>query len=180
MGQAPPPAGPVGEDADPTKEKLLPRRGHLFRAKSRTRRRSLAIREKNISTIIEPVAGPQYRAYFMEKSGQSDSIWLRLARKLLDDCASARGFVYIKANGDVWPCPFMERNTPNVANVPFKEIPNRSEVFLNLRNRENPLKGSCGECKYRTICGGCRGRALAYYGEYLAEDPSCFLYPQSR
>jgi len=141
--------------------------------------KSLAIKQKNISTIIEPVAGPQYWPYLMEKGGKPDGIWLRLAKKLFHGCSAGRGFVYIKANGDVWPCPFVEVNAGNVRNLSFTEIWNQSEVFLNLRNRENTLKGSCGECKYRTICGGCRGRALAYHGDYLAEDPSCFLRPKS-
>ena len=35
------------------------------------------------------------------------------------------------------------------------------------------LKGKCGECEYREACGGCRGRAYAYSGDYLAEDPVC-------
>jgi radical SAM protein with 4Fe4S-binding SPASM domain len=44
-----------------------------------------------------------------------------------------------------------------------------------LRCREETLKGICGECNYKTVCGGCRGRALAYSGDYLAEDPRCFI-----
>ncbi|PKN68782.1 MAG: hypothetical protein CVU54_12990 [Deltaproteobacteria bacterium HGW-Deltaproteobacteria-12] len=28
------------------------------------------------------------------------------AGKLFHSCAAGRGFIYIKANGDVWPCPF--------------------------------------------------------------------------
>lgn len=52
-----------------------------------------------------------------------------------------------------------------------------SELFLKLRDRENTLKGQCGECSYRGICGGCRGRAMACSGDYLSEDPSCFIHP---
>jgi hypothetical protein len=32
------------------------------------------------------------------------------------------------------------------------------------------LKGKCGECEYRETCGGCRGRAYACAGDYLAAD----------
>lgn len=137
----------------------------------------LARKQKNVSTIIEPVAGPQYWPYLMERGGKSNGIWLKLARQVFHGCAAGRGFVYIKANGDVWPCPFVEINAGNVREASFRKTWRESEVFVNLRNRENTLKGDCGECKYRTICGGCRGRALAYHGDYLAEDPSCFLHP---
>jgi len=139
--------------------------------------KSLARKQKNVSTIIEPVAGPQYWPYLMEQGGKSDGIWLKLARQVFHGCAAGRGFVYIKANGDVWPCPFVEINAGNVREASFRKIWRESEVFVNLRNREDTLKGKCGECQYRTICGGCRGRALAYHGDYLAEDPSCFLHP---
>jgi radical SAM protein with 4Fe4S-binding SPASM domain len=57
----------------------------------------------------------------------------------------------------------------------FNKIYYESPVFRNLRNREKLLKGVCGECNYKTVCGGCRGRALAYSGDYLAEDPRCFV-----
>jgi radical SAM protein with 4Fe4S-binding SPASM domain len=137
----------------------------------------LAGKQKHVSTIIEPVAGPQYWPYLMERGGKSNGIWLKLARQVFHGCAAGRGFVYIKANGDVCPCPFVEINAGNVREASFRKTWRESEVFVNLRNRENTLKGDCGECKYRTICGGCRGRALAYHGDYLAEDPSCFLYP---
>jgi radical SAM protein with 4Fe4S-binding SPASM domain len=100
---------------------------------------------------------------------------LKLAGKVFHGCAAGRGFVYVKANGDVWPCPFVEVSAGNVKKMDFKNIYYESTVFRNLRNREKLLKGACGECNYKTVCGGCRGRALAYSGDYLAEDPRCFL-----
>jgi radical SAM protein with 4Fe4S-binding SPASM domain len=69
----------------------------------------------------------------------------------------------------------VEVSAGNVKKMDFKNIYYESTVFRNLRNREKLLKGACGECNYKTVCGGCRGRALAYSGDYLAEDPRCFL-----
>ena len=137
--------------------------------------RFLAQKQKSISTIIEPVAGPQYWPYLMKKRGYQDGIWKKLAEKLFHGCTAGRGFVYIKSNGDVWPCPFIEISAGNVKDRPFDIIWKDSEIFLKLRDRENTLKGRCGRCEFRKICGGCRGRALAYNNDYLAEDPSCFL-----
>jgi len=62
-----------------------------------------------------------------------------------------------------------------VKEMDFNKIYYGSPVFQNLRKREENLKGICGDCNYKTVCGGCRGRALAYSGDYLAEDPRCFL-----
>ncbi|MFA7013238.1 MAG: radical SAM protein [Desulfobacterales bacterium] len=136
-------------------------------------------KQKSCSMIIEPVAGPQYWPYLLEKGGIRGGPLLKLAEKVFHGCAAARGFVYIKANGDVWPCPFVEVSGGNVRNTGFHQIYHESELFRNLRRREETLKGLCGECRYKTVCGGCRGRAHAYTGDYLAEDPRCFMREQA-
>jgi len=132
-------------------------------------------KQKDVSTIVEPVAGPQYWPFLMEQNKKTNGIWMKMAEKTFHGCAAGRGFVYIKANGDIWPCPFVEVNAGNVRDRSFDSIWRESEVFVNLRNREHTLKGRCGDCKYHSICGGCRGRAMATTGDYLAEDPSCFI-----
>ncbi len=137
-------------------------------------------KQKSCSMIIEPVAGPQYWPYLLEKGGIRGGPLLKLAEKVFHGCAAARGFVYIKANGDVWPCPFVEVSGGNVRNTGFHQIYHESELFRNLRRREETLKGLCGECRYKTVCGGCRGRAHAYTGDYLAEDPRCFMREQTQ
>lgn len=131
--------------------------------------------QKTARTIVEPVAGPQYWPYMIEQAGVKNGLILKMAGKVFHGCAAGRGFVYVKANGDVWPCPFVEVGGGNVRNQSFHEIYHHSPVFRDLRRREETLKGLCGECKYRVICGGCRGRAHAYTGDYLAEDPRCFI-----
>ena len=132
-------------------------------------------KQRNTKTIIEPVAGPQYWPYLLGKNGIRDGKLLKLAGKLFHGCAAGRGFVYIKANGDVWPCPFVEVNAGNIRDLSFDRIYREAPVFRQLRGREELLKGVCGDCNYKTVCGGCRGRALAYSGDYLAEDPRCFI-----
>ena len=42
---------------------------------------------------------------------------------------------------------------------------------------QRQLGGRCGRCEYRLVCGGCRARALATTGDYLAEDPACVYEP---
>ena len=135
----------------------------------------IADKQKIAKTIIEPVAGPQYWPYILEKNGIRNGLMLKLASNFFHGCAAGRGFVYIKANGDVWPCPFVEINAGNIRDTSFQQIYAEAPVFQNLRRREEKLKGICGECNYKTVCGGCRGRALAYSGDYLAEDPRCFI-----
>lgn len=132
-------------------------------------------KQRNCKAIIEPVAGPQYWPYLLETKKCTNGLWRLAAEQVFHGCAAGRGFAYIKANGDVWPCPFVEQSGGNVRKETFKSIYEKSSVFRNLRHREHTLKGLCGDCRYRKLCGGCRGRALAYSGDYLAEDPRCFI-----
>ena len=132
-------------------------------------------KQANSKTIIEPVAGPQYWPYLLEKRGVAGKTGLKIAEKIFHGCAAGRRFVYIKYNGEVWPCPFVEVSGGNIREQSLAVIYRQSEPFVNLRRREEILKGNCGTCDYRKICGGCRGRAHAYTGDYLQEDPRCFL-----
>ncbi|MCX7730195.1 MAG: radical SAM protein, partial [Candidatus Caldatribacterium sp.] len=49
-----------------------------------------------------------------------------------------------------------------------------SKVLRELRNR-SLYRGHCGVCAFRAVCGGCRARAYAYFGDYLGPDPGCVL-----
>ncbi len=135
----------------------------------------ISSKQRVAKTIIEPVAGPQYWPYLLEKGGIRGGLPLTFAGHVFHGCAAGRGFVYVKANGDVWPCPFVEVSGGNVREKSFHDIYAHSLIFEDLRRREERLKGLCGECQYKTVCGGCRGRAHAYSGDYLAEDPRCFI-----
>jgi radical SAM protein with 4Fe4S-binding SPASM domain len=126
--------------------------------------------------IMEPVAGPQYWPFLLQRAGIKSGPLLRLAETVFHGCSAGRGFVYIKPNGEVWPCPFIEVSCGNVRKTPFSTIWATAPVFEDLRRREERLKGRCGGCEYRRLCGGCRGRTLAVTGDYLAEDPSCFIH----
>ena len=132
--------------------------------------------QKDAEAIIEPVAGPQYWALLLNQKGIDSGSLLRFGEKVFHGCAAGRGFIYIKPDGQVWPCPFIEINCGNVREQSFTAIWEKSQVLTDLRNRENLLKGQCGDCDYRTLCGGCRGRSWAVTGDYLAEDPSCFIH----
>jgi radical SAM protein with 4Fe4S-binding SPASM domain len=64
----------------------------------------------------------------------------------------------------------------NVRERGFTEIWSTSPVLRNLRDRKK-LKGRCGACEFNELCGGCRCRAQAAFGDYLQEDPSCTYQP---
>jgi len=139
--------------------------------------RFMAQAQRTTRAIMEPVAGPQYWSFLLQRAGIRGGPLLRLAETVFHGCSAGRGFVYIKPDGEVWPCPFIEVSCGNVRQAPFSAIWATSPILKDLRERESRLRGRCGECVYRRLCGGCRGRAWATTGDYLAEDPSCFIHP---
>jgi radical SAM protein with 4Fe4S-binding SPASM domain len=138
--------------------------------------RFMAQAQRTTRAIMEPVAGPQYWPFLLQRTGIRRGPLLSLAETVFHGCSAGRGFVYIKPDGELWPCPFIEVECGNVRDTSVATILNTSPVLKDLQNRERLLKGRCGECEYRRLCGGCRGRAWATTGDYLAEDPSCFIH----
>lgn len=47
-----------------------------------------------------------------------------------------------------------------------------------LRNGDL-LRGKCGQCEFRQICGGSRARAYALTRDPLAAEPDCIYIPES-
>jgi len=131
--------------------------------------------QKEVSMIIETVAGPYHWPYLMEKANKNNKLYIKLAEKIFHGCTAGRGLVYIKPNGDVWPCPFMDLKAGNVREKPLQIIWRTSKIFKDLRKRHDLLKGKCSDCEYNVLCGGCRDRALVSSGDYMGGDEYCFL-----
>lgn len=94
-------------------------------------------------------------------------------------CLGGITFAFISHVGQVQPCGYFDMNLGNVTEIPFSEIWTYSPVFENLRHYER-LKGKCGACEYKSVCGGCRARALSLYGDYMQEEPYCAYTPKKR
>lgn len=86
------------------------------------------------------------------------------------------GFAFVSHTGEIYPSGFLPHSAGNVRDVDPVETYRESELFTSLRDRD-ALKGKCGACPYRTICGGSRSRAYAYTGDPLASDPLCPYVP---
>jgi AdoMet-dependent heme synthase len=86
------------------------------------------------------------------------------------------GFVFISHIGEVYPSGFLPEVCGNVRERPLADIYRNSPVFRQLRDK-SLLKGKCGVCEYKQICGGSRARAYALTGDYLESDPACSYIP---
>ena len=88
-----------------------------------------------------------------------------------------KGFVFISHLGEVFPSGFLPVSAGNVRKQSLTEIYRHSPLFISLRDSAN-LKGKCGVCEFREICGGSRARAYALTGEVFAEEASCVWQPR--
>ncbi len=89
-------------------------------------------------------------------------------------CGAGRLYCSISPEGDVHPCVFLPIKVGNLRNEKFGDVWLNSKLFNALRDRSN-LKGACGKCDFKYICGGCRARAFAYENDILSSDPGCIL-----
>ena len=66
----------------------------------------------------------------------------------------------------------MRLKVGNVRESKLLDVWHNSPVLEQLRDRSK-LLGHCAVCDHKYICGGCRARALAYFGDLNAPDPGC-------
>ncbi len=93
--------------------------------------------------------------------------------------ASGRHIANIDNRGEVHPDTFWwNYSLGNVKQRPFSEIwEDRSDPLMDgLKAEPRPLRGRCGVCPQRAICGGnARIRAFQTSGDPWWEDPACYL-----
>ncbi len=94
-------------------------------------------------------------------------------------CAAGFFGVTIGADGSIMPCRRMELPIGNIKTDSFREVWADSPVLWSLRNRKD-YRGACGECRYWSVCRGCRAVVLAMSrangrDDYLAPDPQCLF-----
>ena len=81
-------------------------------------------------------------------------------------CLAGTGVCFISNTGNVQPCGYLPVSAGNILENDFTAIWENSELFAELRDFSK-LKGKCGDCEYKGVCGGCRARAYYESGDYL-------------
>lgn len=93
-------------------------------------------------------------------------------------CLAGCGFAFVSSTGDVQGCGYLPIAAGNIRERKFSDIYANSEFFAGLRDF-SLLKGKCGRCGYKKVCGGCRARAFAETGDCFAEEPYCGYVPKA-
>jgi radical SAM protein with 4Fe4S-binding SPASM domain len=89
---------------------------------------------------------------------------------------AGNGFLFVSHVGDIYPSGFLPVAVGNVRGTRLQEAYRDSALFRDLRAPDR-LKGRCGRCEFRFICGGSRSRAFALTGDALETDPWCTYEP---
>ena len=87
-------------------------------------------------------------------------------------CNAGISTLNIAPDGYIQPCSRLQINLGNARTERIKEIWSNSSVLGQLRDRTK-LKGMCGKCEYKHLCGGCRANAYSSCKDYLMEDLRC-------
>jgi len=131
---------------------------------------------------LKATCAPHYYRILRQRSkddGQTVSFKTHGLDAVTRGCLGGTGFCFISHRGIVQPCGFLNLNCGDVTQTPFQQIWNQSDIFLSLRDFSR-LKGKCGQCEYKGVCGGCRARAFEATGDYLAEEPLCSYQPRRK
>ena len=92
-------------------------------------------------------------------------------------CLAGLGVLFVNHRGDVYPCGYLPVHCGNIRETRLVRIWEENEDLARMRDA-GLLEGKCGRCGYAQVCGGCRGRAFAATGNYMAEEPFCAYVPR--
>lgn len=148
----------------------------------------LANLAESVDFIVKVTEAQHYRRYLMQRSRASIH---RLPAPMQRDFGpggsiglaprgvnSGKGHLFISCRGDIYPSGFLPIACGNVRRDSLATVYRTHPVFRELRDPDL-LKGKCGICEFRHVCGGSRARAYAMTGDYLQEEPFCAYEPRA-
>jgi AdoMet-dependent heme synthase len=141
---------------------------------------------------IKSTAAPQYRRVILQRQvaerragGRSEApspMTAGVGFSLADGVGRSKGvndgdgFLFISHTGAFYPSGFLPVAAGNIRRHDVVDVYRNSPLFQALRDRSK-LKGKCGVCEYRDVCGGSRARAYAVTGDMLESEPFCAHVP---
>lgn len=134
--------------------------------------------EKEVLTVDNHADGP-YLYYRMLREDPKRAADVLQLLSWNEGNSSGRGFGCISWDGQVHADQFMRHHTfGNVLERPFSQIWDDPSIELlhKMKDKRPHVGGRCAKCRFLNICGGnFRARAEAWYGDFWAQDPACYL-----
>jgi len=128
---------------------------------------------KRVSFDIRTTEGQHYARFVAQQTTKRAAL---PAKPVGTELCDSKGLVFVSHTGEVYPSGFLPLPAGNILWEPLAEIYQYSPVFRSLRD-SSQLKGKCGRCDFKDLCGGSRARAYAMTNDPLAEEPRCAYTP---
>jgi radical SAM protein with 4Fe4S-binding SPASM domain len=128
---------------------------------------------------FKPTCAPHYYRIFRQgekEKGKTVTPESHGFDAMTKGCMGGQSFAFVSHVGKVQICGFLEEEAGDIKKEPFSKIWADSTLFKEMRDLDH-YHGKCGICEYRRVCGGCRARAYAVSGDYLAAEPFCTYEP---
>lgn len=131
--------------------------------------------------FIKPTDAPHYQRIIRQKrkiAGMeaTESSQGHYRQRLGRGCLAGTGFCFISHTGTVQGCGYLNVPAGHLVEQSFGDIWRNSPLFEDLRDLSK-LRGKCGCCEFKQVCGGCRARAYEASGDYLEAEPYCVYHP---
>lgn len=133
-------------------------------------------REKGMVSSTSMEAGGWAAPEFLTSRSAAATDASREVARSAKGINDGNGFVFISHLGEVCPSGFLPVSAGNVRRRSLVDIYRDSELFRSIRDYSR-IKGKCGYCDYREVCGGSRSRAYGLTGDVHASDPTCIYVP---
>jgi radical SAM protein with 4Fe4S-binding SPASM domain len=134
---------------------------------------------RHVHFQIKTTEGQHYQRYLLQQRARESRGRLTEAEAIT--CApkgvsDGKGLVFINYKGEASPSRFLPLSGGDVTRQSLAEVYCESPLFVSLRDSSR-LKGKCGRCPARNVCGGSRARAYVMTGDLFASDPCCAFEP---
>jgi AdoMet-dependent heme synthase len=134
---------------------------------------------KRVRFQIKTSEAPQYLCFLLQQRARESRGRLSEA-DVFASAAKANSdgprTVFINDRGEVYPSRFLPLSGGDLTQQSLADVCARSPLFASLRETSK-LKGKCGRCPARNLCGGSRARAYVMTGDLFAADPCCAFEP---
>ncbi len=131
--------------------------------------------------LMRPTCAPQYYRLVLQRAKAEGESFKRRSLSFSTGgskgCLAGQLICLIDVDGNVLPCSYFPKAAGNLRRQSFKEVWEQAPLFHEMRDFKG-YKDNCGRCEYLNVCGGCRARAYAMTGDYLAGEPFCSHQPR--
>lgn len=138
--------------------------------------------QRDAKIYVKPTCAPHYYRIYRQRAKEDGlpvqpKMQNQGLQAMTRGCLGGITFMFVSHMGEAYPCGYLEELAGNVREDGPEKVWKESPVFNRLRDY-SLLLGRCGSCEYVRVCGGCRARAKAIYGDYMAEEPYCVYEPK--